>query len=212
MIRFDHFTWAQALKDACDILVIGGSATGLGVPLQAALEGSQVALVEARDFGCGTSSRSTQLPHGGVRHLLPAPGQACSNSHGSAAPAAVLVPPTENDLQFLSGESPHALGVHLTPGDVHSIWVGLRPLVGVAQGGGGKHAPNSTLAPERPDRSRSAGFCHRDRWQMKDLPRLGPRSHGGAVAEFLREKTGIDPDLNGFLALCRQYRLQEAVA
>jgi glycerol-3-phosphate dehydrogenase len=41
----------------------------LGVGVQAALEGRRVALVEARDFACGTSSRSTKLLHGGVRYL-----------------------------------------------------------------------------------------------------------------------------------------------
>ena len=52
-----------------DLLVVGGGATGLGVALQAALEGRRVALVEARDFASGTSSRSTKLLHGGVRYL-----------------------------------------------------------------------------------------------------------------------------------------------
>ena len=52
-----------------DLLVIGGGATGLGVSVQAALEGRRVALVEARDFASGTSSRSTKLLHGGVRYL-----------------------------------------------------------------------------------------------------------------------------------------------
>ncbi len=52
-----------------DLLVIGGGATGLGVAVQAALEGRQVVLVEARDFASGTSSRSTKLLHGGVRYL-----------------------------------------------------------------------------------------------------------------------------------------------
>ena len=52
-----------------DLLVIGGGATGLGVALQAALEGRKVLLVEARDFASGTSSRSTKLLHGGVRYL-----------------------------------------------------------------------------------------------------------------------------------------------
>ena len=52
-----------------DILIVGGGATGLGVAVQAALEGRQVALVEARDFASGTSSRSTKLLHGGVRYL-----------------------------------------------------------------------------------------------------------------------------------------------
>lgn len=52
-----------------DLLVVGGGATGLGVAVQAALEGYRVLLVEARDFASGTSSRSTKLLHGGVRYL-----------------------------------------------------------------------------------------------------------------------------------------------
>jgi glycerol-3-phosphate dehydrogenase len=55
--------------ETCDLLVVGGGATGLGVALQAALEGRSVLLVEARDFASGTSSRSTKLLHGGVRYL-----------------------------------------------------------------------------------------------------------------------------------------------
>ena len=52
-----------------DILVIGGGATGMGVAVDAAARGFSVALVEAHDFGKGTSSRSTKLVHGGVRYL-----------------------------------------------------------------------------------------------------------------------------------------------
>ena len=52
-----------------DLVVIGGGATGLGVALDAAVRGLSVALVEASDFACGTSSRSTKLVHGGVRYL-----------------------------------------------------------------------------------------------------------------------------------------------
>lgn len=69
MVRSDLFAWTRAFDDDCDVLVIGGGATGLGVAVQAALEGRRVALVEARDFACGTSSRSTKLLHGGVRYL-----------------------------------------------------------------------------------------------------------------------------------------------
>ncbi len=52
-----------------DIVVIGGGATGAGVAVDAAARGFSVALVEAHDFGKGTSSRSTKLVHGGVRYL-----------------------------------------------------------------------------------------------------------------------------------------------
>jgi glycerol-3-phosphate dehydrogenase len=52
-----------------DIAVIGGGATGMGVAVDAAARGLNVVLVEAHDFGKGTSSRSTKLVHGGVRYL-----------------------------------------------------------------------------------------------------------------------------------------------
>jgi glycerol-3-phosphate dehydrogenase len=55
--------------DPWDIAVIGGGATGMGVAVDAAARGFDTLLVEAHDFGKGTSSRSTKLVHGGVRYL-----------------------------------------------------------------------------------------------------------------------------------------------
>src|SRR5438105_14623313 len=52
-----------------DLLVVGGGITGAGVAREASLRGFRVALVEARDFASGTSSRSTKLIHGGLRYL-----------------------------------------------------------------------------------------------------------------------------------------------
>jgi len=52
-----------------DIIVIGGGATGVGIAIDAASRGFEVLLLEAQDFGKGTSSRSTKLIHGGVRYL-----------------------------------------------------------------------------------------------------------------------------------------------
>ncbi|MFA7693803.1 MAG: FAD-dependent oxidoreductase, partial [Candidatus Hydrogenedentales bacterium] len=52
-----------------DIIIIGGGATGVGVAVDAAARGYRVILLEAHDFGKGTSSRSTKLVHGGVRYL-----------------------------------------------------------------------------------------------------------------------------------------------
>lgn len=52
-----------------DMVVVGGGATGVGIALDAAARGYDVALLEASDFGKGTSSRSTKLVHGGVRYL-----------------------------------------------------------------------------------------------------------------------------------------------
>ena len=52
-----------------DMIIIGGGATGVGVAIDAASRGFDVLLLEAQDFGKGTSSRSTKLIHGGVRYL-----------------------------------------------------------------------------------------------------------------------------------------------
>lgn len=52
-----------------DLLVIGGGITGVGIALDAVSRGLSVGLIEKRDFGSGTSSRSTKLIHGGLRYL-----------------------------------------------------------------------------------------------------------------------------------------------
>lgn len=52
-----------------DLLVIGGGIQGAAIAREAALRGVAVALVEARDFAAGTSSRSSRLVHGGLRYL-----------------------------------------------------------------------------------------------------------------------------------------------
>jgi len=56
-------------RDTFDVAVIGGGITGAGIARDAAMRGLKVALVEARDFGSGTSSRSSKLVHGGIRYL-----------------------------------------------------------------------------------------------------------------------------------------------
>lgn len=48
-----------------DVVVIGGGVVGAGCALDAATRGLKVALVEARDFAAGTSSRSSKMFHGG---------------------------------------------------------------------------------------------------------------------------------------------------
>ncbi len=52
-----------------DVAIIGGGITGAGVARDAAMRGLSVALIEARDFGSGTSSRSSKMIHGGLRYL-----------------------------------------------------------------------------------------------------------------------------------------------
>ncbi|HMW04683.1 MAG TPA: FAD-dependent oxidoreductase [Leptospiraceae bacterium] len=56
-------------KTQFDCLIVGGGATGAGTAHDASLRGLNVALIDAKDFSSGTSSRSTKLIHGGVRYL-----------------------------------------------------------------------------------------------------------------------------------------------
>jgi glycerol-3-phosphate dehydrogenase len=64
----DH-ALARIIDEEWDVLVIGGGITGAGVALDAASRGLRTALVEARDFASGTSSKSSKLVHGGLRYL-----------------------------------------------------------------------------------------------------------------------------------------------
>jgi glycerol-3-phosphate dehydrogenase len=61
--------WAELAEGRFEVLVVGGGVTGAGVALDAATRGLRTALVEARDFASGTSSRSSKLFHGGLRYL-----------------------------------------------------------------------------------------------------------------------------------------------
>jgi glycerol-3-phosphate dehydrogenase len=62
-------SWQDLRNASVDVLVIGGGVTGAGVALDAVTRGLRVALVEARDWASGTSSRSSKLFHGGLRYL-----------------------------------------------------------------------------------------------------------------------------------------------
>lgn len=52
-----------------DLAVVGGGAFGACAAWEAALRGYSVALIEARDFGSGTSANSFKFVHGGIRYL-----------------------------------------------------------------------------------------------------------------------------------------------
>jgi glycerol-3-phosphate dehydrogenase len=60
---------AMSSGDELDVLVVGAGVVGAGSALDAATRGLSVALVDARDFASGTSSRSSKLIHGGLRYL-----------------------------------------------------------------------------------------------------------------------------------------------
>lgn len=76
-----------------DLAVIGGGITGAGIARDAAMRGLSVALVEARDYASGTSSRSSKMIHGGLRYL----------AQGDIA----LVKEAASERQVLRGIAPH---------------------------------------------------------------------------------------------------------
>ncbi|QSE88881.1 glycerol-3-phosphate dehydrogenase [Rhodococcus pseudokoreensis] len=61
--------WDALQTEQFDVVVIGGGVVGAGAALDAATRGLKVALVEARDYASGTSSRSSKMFHGGLRYL-----------------------------------------------------------------------------------------------------------------------------------------------
>jgi len=61
--------WDRLGSEQFDVVVIGGGVVGAGAALDAATRGLKVAMVEARDFASGTSSRSSKMFHGGLRYL-----------------------------------------------------------------------------------------------------------------------------------------------
>ncbi|MDT9001483.1 glycerol-3-phosphate dehydrogenase/oxidase [Paucibacter sp. APW11] len=131
---------AAGMAQPFDVLVIGGGIAGAGVALEAARAGARVALVEARDFASGTSSRSSKLVHGGLRYL--AQGQfgltrqslrernaLLRDAAGLVAPLRFLLPVREGDK---NGRA--LLGLGLLAYDVLArsrsrVWLGLEALL-----------------------------------------------------------------------------------
>ncbi|MGA2160017.1 MAG: glycerol-3-phosphate dehydrogenase/oxidase [Dehalococcoidia bacterium] len=56
-------------EEIWDLVVIGGGITGAGIIREAVRRNVKTLLVEQRDFAWGSSSRSGQLVHGGLRYL-----------------------------------------------------------------------------------------------------------------------------------------------
>jgi glycerol-3-phosphate dehydrogenase len=60
---------AMGAAPELDVLIVGGGVVGAGAALDAVTRGMSTAIIEARDWASGTSSRSSKLIHGGLRYL-----------------------------------------------------------------------------------------------------------------------------------------------
>lgn len=66
----------SAKKLTCDVVIIGGGATGVGVLRDAAMRGLKAILVERVDLGQGTTGRYHGLLHSGGRYVVSDPHSA----------------------------------------------------------------------------------------------------------------------------------------
>lgn len=123
-----------------DVAVVGGGIVGAAIGRDAALRGLSVALVERKDFGAGTSSRTSRMLHGGVRYLrqgrLGLVRQALRERNLLRDAEPGLVQPTDFAVPVYEGSG---LGPALTR-------LGLRIYRGFARDDGGQWLP-----PKRAD-------------------------------------------------------------
>ncbi len=92
-----------------DVLVIGGGVSGAAIAWDAALRGLRVALVEAADFGSGTSWNSLKTIHGGLRHLQRANLAAVRASARERKALLRIAPALVRPLPFLVPTDGHGL-------------------------------------------------------------------------------------------------------
>jgi glycerol-3-phosphate dehydrogenase len=116
-----------------DVVVIGGGIHGAVAACDAARRGLSVALVEAADFGGGTSWNSLKTVHGGLRHLQRADVAGLRESARERAALLRIAPELVRPLTFLvptyagRGPSRLALGAALRleallgPGDGRAV-------------------------------------------------------------------------------------------
>jgi len=84
-----------------DLLVVGGGIHGAAAAWDAAQRGLAVALVEAADFGAGTSWNSLKTIHGGLRHLARADVAGLRESARERAALMRIAPELVRPLVFL---------------------------------------------------------------------------------------------------------------
>ncbi len=84
-----------------DLVVIGGGINGAATAREATLRGLKVALIDARDFASGTSSRSSKLIHGGLRYLAQRDFRLVREARRERKLLASLAPHLAQPLPFL---------------------------------------------------------------------------------------------------------------
>jgi len=92
-----------------DVLVVGGGIHGAAAAWDAAQRGLAVALVEAADFGSGTSWNSLKTIHGGLRHLQRADLAGLRESMRERAALMRIAPELVRPLPFLVPLHGHGL-------------------------------------------------------------------------------------------------------
>ena len=145
MTRFDldlrdrRRLFADLERDVFDIAVIGAGITGAGIARDAAMRGFSVALIEARDFAAGTSSRSTKLVHGGLRYLAQGDTRLVREASTERKVVKTIAPHLARPIRFLLPATSRAGVAKLSAGlwtyerlggvekeDRHELWNGER--------------------------------------------------------------------------------------
>jgi len=98
-------------RPSADVLVIGGGINGLAVLRDLALQGVDVALVEADDYASGASGASSHMIHGGIRYL----------ENGEFR----LVRESVQERNRLLRTAPHLVSPLRTVVPISSFWSGL---------------------------------------------------------------------------------------
>jgi glycerol-3-phosphate dehydrogenase len=137
-------TWS-ALAGPWDLVVVGGGIVGAGILRAAAHAGVRALLLERSDFASGTSSRSSQLVHGGLRYL--AQGQvglarsAVTERERLLRDAPGLVTPLDFLFPFYEGDRGKRLG-YAGALTAYDALAGRRPRHGVSAPDFALLAPN----------------------------------------------------------------------
>ncbi len=88
-------------KTHFDLAVIGGGINGAATAREAAMRGLKTALIEARDFAAGTSSRSSKMIHGGLRYLAQLDFKLVHEARGERKLLLKLAPHLARPVPFL---------------------------------------------------------------------------------------------------------------